>query len=256
MEIDWMFLTYLIVGIFAAIGFFRGWWKEAFTILVLAMLMILLQRPDWAQVVIDFLNRVISTIWQFVVGLLPLTSPISPFQFDATSAGTWIAILILLLGISALIARLALPSTTKKIPGNFYAVGLTGRVLGVFLGALNGFLILSLLREYLDGRALPGRTPPETEIAVTGSSAFGPASTSLSIQAVNLPSATIMDSYIPWIIIGLGALIFFAALKGRVKVETSKAGRKVQGVSPYGYERIEIKPPEKEKPMKVEVTNK
>ncbi|MBN1995679.1 MAG: CvpA family protein [Anaerolineae bacterium] len=249
MEIDWMLLTYLVVGFFAVIGFFRGWWKEAITILFLAVLLLLLQRPDWAQVVVDFINWIIAVVWQFVVNLFGLTPTIGPFQFNASSPGTWIAILLLVLGFSAVFASLILPTSLRRLPSKVYKVGPLARILGLFLGAINGFLIISLVREYLDGRALPGNTPPETEIAVAGSSAFGPASTNISIQAVNLPQFTIMDSYIPWLIVGIGLLIFFIALRNRIIISTSKDGRKVEYKLPYGYKEwmIEEKKPDDKK---------
>ncbi|MBN1218778.1 MAG: hypothetical protein JXM69_07615 [Anaerolineae bacterium] len=239
MVIDWMLLTYVIVGFFALLGFFRGWWKEAITTFLLAFLLLLLQRPDWAQAVVDFLNWIIASIWQLVVQLFGLTTTV-PFQLDATSAGTWIMILILVLVFSIFISRLVLPSHAYRIPGQYYAVSIIGRVLGLLLGALNGFLVLSLVREYLDGRALPGGVAPETEITIAGGSAFGPAATSVSIQAVNLPTVTILDSYLPWLIIGLGLLIFFAALKTRVRLLRSSAGSKIEYASPYGYRPVAV----------------
>jgi hypothetical protein len=248
MQIDWMVITYLVVGFFALVGFFRGWWKEAITTFVLIFLLILLQRPDWAITIVNFINWVIATVWQFITGLLNLPTT-GPLQLDPTNAGTWILILLLSLGLSGLIARITLPGATNRVPGVYYTAGFIGRLLGLLLGALNGFLVLNLAREYLDGRALPGGTPPETEVAISGTSAFGPASTSLSIQAVNLPSFSILDSHLPWLAIGLGLLIFLAAITNRVKVLRSKAGSKIVYVSPYGYQQLPVYP----KPKREEI---
>jgi hypothetical protein len=246
MQIDWIFLTYLVVGFCALIGFFRGWWKEAITTFALALLVVLLQRPDWASTLIDFLNQIITLVWGWVVKLFG-TLPWSPSQLDSASTGTWIGILFVLLGLSALIARLALPGTAGQAPGKYYTAGLVGRLLGLFMGALNGFLILSLVREYLDGRALPGNTAPQSAIAIAGNSTFGPASTTLTVQAVNLPSFTILDSYLPWLVIGLGVLIFAVALKTRIRVARSQMGSKIEYVPPYGYRPVEVP---KSKPKK------
>jgi len=237
-QIDSMSLVYLVVGFFALVGFFRGWWKEALATLVLAFLMLLLQRPDWAQSFIDLLNRGITAIWR-LLAKIPGVPETVPFQFEATSAGSWILLLILLLGLATLIARLALPGTTNSSSRKFYTVSIVGRLLGVLLGALNGFLIVNLIREYLDGRALPGNTPVDTEITMAGTSAFGPASSILSIQAVNLPTASLLDSNIPWLIMGIGFLIFLGALLTRVQVRKSKksGGRKIVYTPPFGYEK-------------------
>ena len=80
-----------------------------------------------------------------------------------------------------------------------------------------------------------------------------PASSTLAIQAVNLPSVTILDSYLPWLIIGLGILLLFVAIKTRVNIVSNNDGRKIEDQAPYGYKRYDKKPPAKEKPLKVEI---
>jgi hypothetical protein len=196
--------------------------------------------------IVNALNWAIAKGWLFITGLLDLPTT-GPIQLDPTWAGTWLLILLLALGLSGLIARMTLPGTTHRIPGVYYAVGFIGRLLGLLLGGLNGFLVLNLVREYLDGRALPGGAPPETEVAIAGTSAFGPASTNLSIQAANLPSLSILDSHLPWLVIGLGLLTFFAAIVNRVKLLRSQAGTKIENRSPYGYQQLSVYPkPKKE----------
>jgi len=57
-------------------------------------------------------------------------------------------------------------------------------------------------------------------------------------------------------------LVFFAALKTRIKLERSDEGSKVSGVKPYGYVKVEAHPKPKkddkpeEKSPKGEVVNK
>jgi hypothetical protein len=251
MQIDWMTLTYLVIGFFAILGFFRGWWKEAITTVLLALLILLLQWPDLAQTLIDLLNTGITAVLSILDNLFEFIdiSEIN-FQLDASRASTWLLILVVTLVFSALIARFFLPGTTNRSPSKYYTVTLIGRVLGVLIGGVNGFLILNLVREYLDGRNLPGNTPLQTEITAQGGSAAAPPLSTLSIQAVNLPNATILDSYIPWLIIAVGLLIFFAVLWSRVKVVTSTkgAGRKIEYVPPYGYRPFPIEPKPKPPP--------
>ena len=248
-----MVLTYLIIIVFAIVGFFRGWWKEAITTFFLVGLLILLQRPDWAQILIDIINQIILFIWQLVVRLFRITPTNEPIQLDASSAGTWILILLLTLAVAALIGRLSLPGYTHREKGKFFTVQFVGRFLGLLLGGVNGFLVISLLREYLDGRALPGNEPLETEISIAGGSTYGQAASTLAIQAVNLPSITILDSYLPWLIIGLGILLLFIAIKTRINIVSSSAGKKIVDQAPYGYKRYDKSPPAKEKPLKVEI---
>jgi hypothetical protein len=251
MQIDWMFLTYLVAGFTTVLGFLRGWWKEAITTFILAVLLILLQQPDWAGAIINLINSLIVQVWQFLPDLPLLALPSQPFQIDPTGGGTWVIILILLLGVSALISRATLPAFTKRVPGQYYSVGLIGRVLGLALGGLNGFLILGLVREYLDGRALPGRAAPADTAGITivSSSAFGPAANNVSIQAVNMPNFTVLDSYIPWFIIGIGLLIFFAAIKSRVKIESSPAGKRIVYSPPFGHQAVKVEKPRRRSPL-------
>ncbi len=255
MQIDWMTLSYLVIGFFAFIGFFKGWWKEAITLCLLTLLVLLLQYPEWAQQIVDWINSGITAIWPYLTSIFSFIDTTTVFQLDASRASTWLAILFLLLGFSAFLARLFLPGTTSKIPSNYYTVLPIGRVLGLLIGGVNGFLFINLVREYLDGRSLPGSSTLQTEISVAGGSSFAPAASNLSIQAVNLPSVTILDSYIPWLIIGAGILILAAAFLSRVKWVTKPGvGSKIDYVPPYGYQLFKVeKPAEKPKPQEVKV---
>lgn len=255
MQIDWIMLSNVVIVIFAVIGFFRGWWKEAITLFLLALLVSLLQYPELAQQIVDWINNGIATIWPYLTSIFSFIDEVTVFQLDAGRASTWLTILFLLLGLSAFLARLFLPGTTSKVPSKYYTVTLMGRILGLLIGGANGFLFINLVREYLDGRNLPGSTSFQTEISVTGGGSFAPAASNLSIQAINLPSVTILDSYIPWLIIGAGLLVIVAVLWSRVKWVTKPgAGSKIDYVPPYGYQLFKVeKPPEKPKPQEVKV---
>ena len=221
-EIDWTIITYLTVALFALSGFFKGWWKEGVITFLLVILVFLLANPDIAQAVVDFTNRIIASVWDIFN-----FSSVAPV-IDARSATTWIAILIIVLIIGVLLGRLMLRQS-------HYLVRPSGSILGALLGAVNGFLIINLIREYLDGRNLPGGQLP-TEISAAGSSGVaGTASSGVTLTAVNVPSFTILDSYVPWVIIGLGFFVFLALLRNRVTWQSKKGYRKIGVKSPYGY---------------------
>jgi hypothetical protein len=250
MEINWTVVTYFVVGYFALAGFSRGWWKEAVTTSALAGFILLLQNPDWAQRLVDLINSLLATVWNYIpTSITPVvnngletvfavsTSGSSPIQIDASDPGTWLTILGLVVGASILFGRVTLGNQPTA----------PGKVLGVALGGLNGFLILSLVREYLDGRALPGQTGPESEITLAGTSSFGPAASSLSIQFTGLSGVTILDSFIPWLAMGIGLLFLVSVLKTRLGVATSADGRKLQTKVPPYYKPLppkKVKPPE------------
>ena len=229
MQIDWEVVTCLVIGFFAIVGFSRGWWKEGLTTLFLLILFILLRQPSWAQSFIDLINRIIDAIWslipdsvieifnQDIVGTTAAGTP--PIQADANSAGTWVVILILFIATSIFLGRIWLSSPPT----------IQGSLLGLLIGALNGFFILNLVREYLDGRSLPGgetAAAASSQIVLAGNGAFAPPASSVSIQATDLPNFTILDSNIPWFIIVGGLLISFAVLRSRFKVLTNPKGMK------------------------------
>jgi len=254
MEINWVLLTYIIIGYFAISGFSRGWWKEAITTVVLAILIFLLQNPTWAQTVVNMFNSLIAAVWDMIPGnVLPavndgveaafaVNTGGGTIQADASDPGTWLVILALLVGGAILFSRTTLGHEPT----------LLGKVTGALVGGLNGFLLLSLVREYLDGRALPGRSAPATEIAVTGSSSFGPPASGVSIQATNLPGYTILDSVIPWVAVGVGLLFLIAVFKTRVGIATSPdGGKKIEAKYPPFYKKP--KPPPKPEPPMVRI---
>jgi hypothetical protein len=247
MQIDWQVITIIVVGYFAINGFLRGWWKEAILTFFLAVLLILLQQPDWAQLLIDALNSAITAIVEFITTAtgLVIGATASAFQLDPNSPGTWLVILFILIMLAALLARSSLPTSMSGPLGpSVNVVEPVGRLLGFLLGALNGFLILSLVREYLDGRGLPGTTPASaSQLTLVGESSFGPAASDLSIQATGLPRVTVLDSFIPWVIIGVAILLLIIAFRNRVFIETDAAGGRRLGTrSPYGYRRIDPPP--------------
>ncbi|NJN94806.1 MAG: hypothetical protein HC875_12275 [Anaerolineales bacterium] len=106
MQIDWIMLSNVVIVIFAVIGFFRGWWKEAITLFLLALLVSLLQYPESAQQIVDWINSGITTIWPYLASLFSFIDTTTVFQFDAGRASTWLMLLFLLLGLSAFLARL------------------------------------------------------------------------------------------------------------------------------------------------------
>lgn len=242
MQINWTFLTYLVIIYFAFIGFSRGWWKEAISTAFLAVLILLLQNPEWAQAIVDTFNAGIAAIWTYIpTGITDVvnngltnffaitTRTDAPFQLDPSASETWFVILLLVMLISILVGRIGF---------GYQPTGL-GKVLGLGIGALNGYLLLSIAREYLDGRALPGEgtdaAASTAEVTLVGGSAFGPPASSVTVQAVNLPDLTVMDSIIPWIAIGIGVLFLFAIINTRLKLLSNNEGVKIEARTPPFY---------------------
>jgi hypothetical protein len=238
MEVNWTIITYIVIGYFALAGYSRGWWKEAVTTVFLVILLLFLQNPPWAEGLINFINQIIDTIWNnlpatirptinegltvaFATGEFTTTP-----QIDPSNPETWLVILALLVGVAILIGRLSFTNSPLFL----------GRVLGAIIGGFNGVLILSLVREYLDGRALPGQVASTSELRLVSGSDFGPPAPSVSIQATGLPDLTILDSVLPWIAIGLGAVFLFFLLTTRFRIGRSDDGRRLETVPPPLYQ--------------------
>ncbi len=231
MGINWVVLTYFVVGVFALSGFYRGWWKEGLTTSLLVLLVFLLQQPTIAASLIALLNVVFDYIWSFSPdffrsvfnGIFAITvADGQSFQLDANSPGTWLMIMLFLVLVTTMMGR-------YNSPGN--AIQPMGSALGGLVGGLNGFILINLMREYLDGRGLPGGVSPTGGISLASNSAVGMASPGVALQATNLPRFTILDGWTPWMIIIIGLLILFSLLRTRYSLQGLKVNRKV----PYGY---------------------
>jgi hypothetical protein len=134
-----------------------------------------------------------------------------------------------------LINRLLLPGGIRR-QGYAYSVTPIGAILGALIGGLNGFIIANLVLEYFTGRNLPGQAPP-TEIALSGGQTVAIPSSAAS----NFPDFTILDSYVPWVIIGLGFLLLVAVLRSRVGIRSRNGFRRIDYRVPYGYEMVKYR---------------
>jgi hypothetical protein len=206
------------VAAFALVGFYRGWWREGITTVFLALLTLMLAKPEFAEWVVELVN----TILKVVTGLVEastsdadistaVASAESPITIDPESYQVYIIVLIALVLASYLIGKIAV--------GGNRATAL-GRLFGILLGGFNGYLVISLLREYLIGRYLPG------QIGAAGE-ATAAAPATMSIQLTDMPTTSITDGIGPWLIIAAGVAILIIMLAttwefGGLKLPTRK----------------------------------
>lgn len=243
MQIDWTLISFLTMGFFTINGFFRGWWKEAFTTAVIIFFMFLLQQPSLAQTTVNLVNQVIAASWNLtasVAGSFITMADTAP-QLDPDDPLTWVMMLFIFLGVAGILSRILLPGSGSS--GQVYAANIIARFLGMALGGVNAFLVLNLVREYLDGSNLPGQATQSaaqaasiatTGITVTGGQTTAMA-TSVAIEATGLPQYSLQDNITPWLIIGGGLFVIALAANNRVRFMKSADGRKVATRSPYGY---------------------
>lgn len=223
-DINWTLVTYIIVGIFALSGFFKGWWKETITTLFVGVLIFFLATPVAAEWFINRVNEVLVSVWAILArsGVVPTGNV---FQLNSASKQTWLVILLICVGLAIFISRASLPSMTQgRRAFSAYVVTPIGSILGAILGGFNGFLIITLIKQYLDGANLPGGGQ-SSNINVSG----GGVATTLSgfnIQVTDLSSFLIFSALLPWLIIIFVLIILFLMRRNRV--------------TPWGYVKYSI----------------
>jgi uncharacterized membrane protein required for colicin V production len=213
-EIDYQALVYMIIGAFGLVGFFRGWWKEAITTGLLTLLLLMLKVPSIATRIVQIMDTIVNTIWNFIQSLRESSSFVAstvqvgpPPDVNPQRYWVYVITLVVLVIVSYFIGKTGL---TQNV-----AAG--GRLLGAILGFYNGFVVISLVREFVIGRFLPG--------AAAAAATATPPST-LSIQVVNMPQTSIADTPTIYLLIGVGLLLFIIAIGAAWKFEWAKISRK------------------------------
>ena len=95
------------------------------------------------------------------------------------------------------------------------------RIFGGILGLVNGFIALSLVREYILGRFLPG----------SGVSAASAVPETVTVTIADVPQSSIMDGFTVWIFVAIGLLAAAVAIGSRFDYQSGKLEKK----APLGY---------------------
>jgi hypothetical protein len=227
--VDYAVLMWMVIILFGMVGYFRGWWKEGLTTGFLALLIVLLKFPGLAELVVNTLNKLIKLIYIVIVArsldierIAEVAREIGediPIRIDPTDYRVYIVGLVGVLIVSYIVGKI---SVNKKVIGpNFL-----GAVLGAVFGLLNGFTVISLVREYVLGRYLPGAA----EAAVAEAEAI----TTIALTVEEMPTPSVVEGWLPWLIVVIGALLLFAVLATRWSVERTK----VKAAAPPLYKKL------------------
>ena len=213
-QVDYNVVAYMIVGVFGLVGFFRGWWKEAVTAGLITLLLVMLMVPSLATVIVGALNTVVDTVWNFIQSLRQSSPAVAsvaqagpPPDVNPQRYWVYVFILVVLVLASYFIGRIGLTE----------GVSAGSRLLGALVGFYNGFVSVSLIREFVIGRYLPG--------ASAAAAAATPPS-SVSVQVMNMPQASATDTPTIYILIAVGFLLFIIALITGFNVQGVKLSRK------------------------------
>ena len=235
-QIDFNIVQYMIIGFFGLVGFFRGWWKEGFSTFFLSLLLLMLKRPAFAEKFITIVNSILKALYNLVRDQLASTFSASaavttPPNVDPRTYQIYLITLIVLVITSYLIGRTAIGKNT---------VTPLGQVLGATLGILNGFVAISLIREYILQRFLPGAA------FATAQETAGPPPSTFSIQFVDIPPWSIADGLLPWFIIAVGGVVMLAVIATGWDPK-----KKLKRTTPPGY-KAPPEPPKKKQTITIE----
>jgi hypothetical protein len=211
--IDYMTILYMVMGLFALVGFFRGWLKEGITTVFLGLLTVILTKPELAEVIFEYVNGIIKLFWVVletggsleVEDLSAAAATVEPpISLDPENYKLYVGVLILLVALSYMTGRFAITASLSPL----------SRLLGGILGLFNGFLTISLAREYLMGLFLePG---PITAQAVPEQ---------VAIQITGMPRQSLLMGYFPMILVTLGLAMLALVLASIFRIQLPVAKR-------------------------------
>jgi hypothetical protein len=223
--IDWGMLAIIMVALFAISGYLRGWWREAITTVFVVALAIFLTQPDLARSIIEAINNIITVVWNALSGLLSgagvaAAAAEPPVVLNPENQSLYILILIVIVLLSYFTSRITLGGRT---------ISFGGRIFGGILGAVNGYIIVNLLKEFVVGGLVPG----------TGVSVQSAAPNTISVSVADVPPESVFSGVPLLLLILLGLLAFGLLFANRL----TRKGRRV----PWGYntQPLITKPAEK-----------
>ena len=198
-DIDYRVLTYIVIGLFAFNGFTRGWLREALTTVLLMALVVMLAQPALTQRIITiasavtkaFLSAFLKRAGTGTVGALNTTVG-SIFSVD-NPYGFLILATVLLILLSYALGRRTLDE------GRLSPLS---RLLGGTLGAVNGFIVLSLLRQYLLTLL---HLPASGGVSAAQA---GQVTQQVTVGVKNLPPIGLTTGFTPWIFLAFGFMVF------------------------------------------------
>ena len=143
LDIPYDQIMLLVMALFMFIGAVRGWHREFFTTCVLLVLLVFLINPLLAAPVAEYLAKLVRLILALVQGrgsLDPdqLLEHYETIEVPFGAGNPYLFLVIFLVGF------VLVSYGTRTNTGNLSALS---RILGGVLGLLNGYLVISLIRD-------------------------------------------------------------------------------------------------------------
>jgi hypothetical protein len=202
-EIDYRTLTYIVIGLFALLGFTRGWLREAFATILLMALVYMLAQPESAKRIIAIIGKLVTTFLAAFTKKAATGSPIDSLAraisglFNVENPyGFMVLLTIFLIFVSYAVGKRSLLDEGKLVP--------LSRLLGGTIGAVNGFIVLSLIREYL--LAILGISSDLTRSGQTLRALEAPRQVSVSLK--NMPATSLVSGTTALLLFLFGFVVF------------------------------------------------
>jgi hypothetical protein len=207
-EIDFEALTYIVVGLFAVIGLSRGWFREAFTTILLTAMVFMLIRPAFAARIVRILFAISQAITDRLISRL--VSDPGRIQEGLDTLGGLLNVDNPYSFMLALTAFLIFVSYAlgKRSFGEAKLAPLS-RLLGGTLGAINGFIVISLIRKYLLTQL--GFDVSPTALRAPGSVQAAQAPQQVGVVIQDLYNPSLLSNVLFYVLLAVGfiILIFF-----------------------------------------------
>jgi hypothetical protein len=202
--IDYSEVLTLVLILFGIVGMMRGWYREGVTALFVGFLAILAWRPEIAESIIGWINSFIRFILAFIrSGLTFDTAKLSAAAqnvgtvLDPNSYQLWIIVTVVVIGISYAVGEATFNGPVSPL----------GRLLGGVIGAANGFVLVSLAKQFLTANFASVRGQA---MATSGE---------VAIQMTNVPAESFVSGYgIVFVLILLVAVVGLLIAGDRFKL--------------------------------------
>ena len=139
-------MKWVFVGVFAFVGLFRGWLKELFTAFLLVLMALPLVYPSLADTIITFFNKLVQMFSAFLSVVNNSDTTVQGSAFTDSNSYT---LFIIILGALVILSYMSDRIGFKQSEMTAFSAALGG-----LLGAFNGFMIISLVKDYVLGNFL------------------------------------------------------------------------------------------------------
>lgn len=214
--IDYETLILVVVFAFAAIGFSRGWLTESINTALLALLSILMFKPEMLEPILAKINEILKLLWAILDSGFDLAEAFILFKDMDDIVDPSNPYPVLLIVTIALLA-FQYAGTRIRLTGELTAFS---RILGAVLGAVNGNIVVSLAKQLILGHTEVQLARATGKVAIDAKAAaaiqtqaetarrLAPSGISLAVE--NVPREFLPES--AWIWIAGAALVIIVVL--------------------------------------------